>query len=351
MVAPRTQSAMSAATVALACLAPLGVLITTQVRPVQALTIAYCAGINTASRAGNYSIYQSNGLCQTFCQQSFAFAIVQDNLCWCSNYAPGASTASISKCSNECPGYPADLCGGADLYGYIKLDKNVVGTKTTDGTGVTAKPDKNPTTTSPPENAKDDSTSWTPTPITSVETVTGQVRVVTITPTAPPGYDSPSSGDNKKSLTAGGAAGLGIGIAAFLALIGALILFFIRRRKRLAAESDVGPAPPTPNTGYTPQRTMSENSRYVLGTDGRRVVEGWEGRGAGDVADTPVSAGSRRSRLMPVDPRLDPFAPVYQQGGLSGSRESVGSIQDNFDYSRRVVRTGPPILRATNPDA
>lgn len=97
---------------------------------------------------------------------------------------------------------------------------------------------------------------------------------------------------------------------------------------------------------------MSENSRYVLGTDGRRVVEGWEaaGGGSGDVADTPVSAGSRRSRLMPVDPRLDPFAPVYQQGGGSGSRESVGSIQDNFDYSRRVVR-GPPILRATNPDA
>ncbi|OBT78298.1 hypothetical protein VF21_02994 [Pseudogymnoascus sp. 05NY08] len=342
---------MSAATVALACLAPLGVLIATQVRPVQALTMAYCAGINTASRAGNYSTYQSNGLCQTFCQQSFAFAIVQGNLCWCSNYAPGASTASTDKCNTQCPGYPDDLCGGTNLYGYIKLNKDVVGTKTTDGTGVTASPAKNPTTTSPPDNAKGDTSSWTPTPITSVETVTGQVRVVTITPTAPPGTDTSSSDNgNKKSLTAGGAAGLGIGIAAFLALVGALIFFFIRRRKRLAAESDVGPAPPTPNTGYTPQRTMSENSRYVLGTDGRRVVEGWDS-GAGDVADTPASAGSRRSRLMPVDPRLDPFAPVYQQGGASGSRESVGSIQDNLDYSRRVVRTGPPILRATNPDA
>lgn len=44
---------MSAATVALACLAPLGVLMATQVRPVQALDIAYCAGINTASRSGS----------------------------------------------------------------------------------------------------------------------------------------------------------------------------------------------------------------------------------------------------------------------------------------------------------
>ncbi|OBT64204.1 hypothetical protein VE03_06839 [Pseudogymnoascus sp. 23342-1-I1] len=343
---------MSAATIALACLAPLGVLLATQARPVQALDMAYCAGINTASRSGNYSIYQSNGLCQTFCVGSYAFAILQDSVCWCSNYAPGASTESTSKCDTACPGYPDDSCGGTDLYGYIRLTKSIVGTMSTDGTGVTATSDKTPTTTAPADNA--DTSTWTPTPITSVETVTGQVRVVTITPTSPPGTDSSSSSSNsnKKSLTAGGAAGLGIGIAAFLALVGVLVFFFLRRRKRLAAEADAGPAPPTPNTSYTPQRTMSENSRYVLGTDGRRVVEGWEaaGAGSGDAADTPVSAGSRRSRLMPVDPRLDPFAPVYQQGGASGSRESVGSIQDNFDYSRRVVR-GPPILRATNPDA
>ncbi|KFY88908.1 hypothetical protein V500_06059 [Pseudogymnoascus sp. VKM F-4518 (FW-2643)] len=133
---------MSAATIALACLAPLGVLIATQVRPVQALDMAYCAGINTASRAGNYSIYQSNGLCKTFCLESFAFAIVQDKDCWCSNYAPGASTTSTDKCNTECPGYPDDLCGGKGLYGYIKLDKDVVGTKSTDGTGVTATSDK-----------------------------------------------------------------------------------------------------------------------------------------------------------------------------------------------------------------
>jgi cell wall integrity and stress response component len=85
---------------------------------------------------------------------------------------------------------------------------------------------------------------------------------------------------------------------------------------------------------------MSENSRYVLGTDGRQVVEAWE------PADTP---GSRRSRLMPVDQRLDPFAPLYQRGDGSKSRESINTIRDDQDYSRRVHQTGP-ILRATNPD-
>jgi len=85
---------------------------------------------------------------------------------------------------------------------------------------------------------------------------------------------------------------------------------------------------------------MSENSRFVLGTDGRQVVESWE---AGDVP------GSRKSRLMPVDPRLDPFAAVYQRGD-NKSRESINTIRDDHDYSRRVVAHPGPILRATNPD-
>jgi cell wall integrity and stress response component len=52
---------------------------------------------------------------------------------------------------------------------------------------------------------------------------------------------------------------------------------------------------------------------------------------------------------MPVDPRLDPFAPVYQRGEGNVSRESVNTLRDDHDYSRRVHQKGP-ILRATNPD-
>lgn len=74
--------------------------------------------------------------------QSFAFAILQDSNCWCSNYVPGAETSSKDKCNKQCPGYPDDLCGGNNLYGYISLNKDPIGTKTTDGTGVTAKPAK-----------------------------------------------------------------------------------------------------------------------------------------------------------------------------------------------------------------
>jgi cell wall integrity and stress response component len=90
--------------------------------------------------------------------------------------------------------------------------------------------------------------------------------------------------------------------------------------------------------GGVPSRTMSENSRYVLGTNGRQVVETWE----------PESAGSRQSRLVPVDPRLDPFAPLYQRD--NHSRDSVNTLRDDHDYSRRVQQPRP-VLRVNNPDA
>jgi cell wall integrity and stress response component len=72
------------------------------------------------------SIFQSNGLCSDFCGSSYAFAVVQDNGCWCSNYVPGTTTTG---CNEQCPGYPLELCGGNGVYGYIALGKNPSGTQ------------------------------------------------------------------------------------------------------------------------------------------------------------------------------------------------------------------------------
>lgn len=141
--------------------------------------------------------------------------------------------------------------------------------------------------------------------------------------------------------------GLTIGLVALVAIISSIIYFCIRKRnqEKAAEYDDMDRRGSSAGLGSlggpVPSRTMSENSRFVLGTDGRQVVESWE---AGDVP------GSRRSRLMPVDPRLDPFAPVYQRGE-NKSRESVNTIRDEHDYSRRVAgHPHGPILRATNPD-
>jgi len=61
--------------------------------------------------------------------QGYAFGIVQDLLCWCSNYAP-SNTLSVSNCNQQCPGYPYEYCGSSSksLYGYIALGPSASGT-------------------------------------------------------------------------------------------------------------------------------------------------------------------------------------------------------------------------------
>ena len=76
------------------------------------------------------SVYNSNGLCHDQCSDSHAFAVVQGQSCWCSNYIPQAQQDS-SKCNVGCPGFPDDKCGNpADhLYGYIALTMSASGTQ------------------------------------------------------------------------------------------------------------------------------------------------------------------------------------------------------------------------------
>jgi cell wall integrity and stress response component len=183
----------------------------------------------------------------------------------------------------------------------------------------------------------------------SLETVTGQVRTVTVTPTVPPispnlnavSKDHSSGGSR---LGTGGAVGLTIGLVVLAATIGLMVWYYLRKRKQEKSELFENLSRANSVTGQlgssggtVPSRTMSENSRYVLGTNGRQVVETWE----------PESGVKRQSRLIPVDPRLDPFAPLYQQ---NKSRESVNTLRDDHDYSRRVQQPRP-VLRVNNPDS
>jgi len=67
------------------------------------------------------NIYQSNGACQQTCG-GYAFAVVQYQNCWCSNYVP-AHQVSVNQCNLDCPGFPDEKCGNQDqgLYGYVQL--------------------------------------------------------------------------------------------------------------------------------------------------------------------------------------------------------------------------------------
>ena len=75
------------------------------------------------------NLYQSNGACKVECMQNYAFAVVQFQRCWCSNYIP-ANQASVGSCNDDCPGFPDEQCGNLDqgLFGYIALSKSPSGT-------------------------------------------------------------------------------------------------------------------------------------------------------------------------------------------------------------------------------
>lgn len=75
------------------------------------------------------NIYNSNGACHDQCIDDYAFAVVQYQSCWCSNYIP-ADQENVSECSTACPGYPDESCGNSDsgLFGYIQLSISPSGT-------------------------------------------------------------------------------------------------------------------------------------------------------------------------------------------------------------------------------
>lgn len=75
--------------------------------------------------------YQSNGECTDHCKASgtWAYAVIQYNDCWCTNYVP-STTTDITDCQKDCPGYPKEKCGDKDagLYIYIEMSGQPSGT-------------------------------------------------------------------------------------------------------------------------------------------------------------------------------------------------------------------------------
>ncbi|KAM0716537.1 hypothetical protein Q7P37_007982 [Cladosporium fusiforme] len=90
----------------------------------------YCSNQNTGSDySPNTDRYNSFQACSENCGSDYAFAVVQWQSCWCSDYIP-ADQGDTSDCNQDCPGYPDNKCGNEDsgLYGYIALGKTPSGT-------------------------------------------------------------------------------------------------------------------------------------------------------------------------------------------------------------------------------
>ncbi|KAF6239820.1 hypothetical protein HO173_002366 [Letharia columbiana] len=455
-------------------------------RPSVQLSQELCSSQNTGSDSNAVSNhFNSNGACQTACS-GFAFAVVQNQNCWCSNYSP-ADTTSTGNCSEACPGYPYENCGSASsgLFGYVALGNapsGTIGASTSTSTtstptptptttptpiptpaptpttsdtlqavstqplpgvplGTTSSPEATssstsstpsvlstvlpttgpptaipsaanpetvtespsvsisfvsitpsttstsstsqpipvslnltPTTTSTPTTLTTSSTpttiaksstttsssSWSATPFTSVTTVTGQIKTLTITPTSPPATATTiitAAKENNGGFfsSSGKVAGTFVAVSiVLLLLIAGVIWFFLRRSRRRQPE----PAAISSVAGSsTPQRRPSRLSQMgLVGAGGPQrektgptipVIQtsGWgpSNRDGSEKspADTLSAVERRSSYPRVVDQRLEPTA-LWNPLHDNGSHVSVRSFRDDQDYSRRMLRIANP---------
>ncbi|KAI1850113.1 hypothetical protein JX265_003485 [Neoarthrinium moseri] len=298
------------------------------VSPALGATIAYCASLLTTTSNANSSIYQSDGLCSDFCRSSYAYAIVQDSNCWCSDYTPAAAVqVDTSKCDTDCPGYPSDKCGGSGVYGYLSLGKAAAGTLGAD-TSTTAAAG---TTTQAVTDATTPATTVSPSTYVSTVTQGNDVilKTVTVMPTVTGSTDSSASsndvGTGQKGISTGAAVGTAVGVLGGVVIFGAVGVWVWLRRKRQ-------------NQGETMlehQNSFRGSSAGMMSTPRTDFASVWDGEGN--------SMGRRSSRLMPHDPRMDPYAANIYNRFDNKSHESINTLRDDQDYSRRVLRT-------TNPD-
>jgi len=224
--------------------------------------------------------WQSVGRCSGTCSAYAAYGMI-DKMCYCGNKIPAdADKVADSQCNFDCPGFPANNCGGSNnrimVYSIDKSNSNIpkadAATSSTSSTTSTEKP-------SSTASAK-------PTIITT------EASGATVTVSAPAQTTSSSSEkSSSKPNTAGIAAGVVVGVLAILAAAGGAFLF-LRRRKRRAIEEEH-------------RRNATINSF---------------------VGKPPMSAGSSSFN----DTRLDPV--------MAQRRMSDGSIADNQDYSRRILK-------------
>lgn len=344
-----------------------------------ALNIEFCSNFNTgAENQAVTNLYQSNGACFDQCKQGYALAVVQGDTCWCSDYVP-AETASTDECDQTCPGYGFETCGSTrkGLFAYIALNKAPAGTQgPAPSSTETDEPDpattdsstsETPTTSDPPSTSAStseepppptssesatptsfstsftsttsDTSTWSPTPVTSLLTITGEVRTVTITPTEPPRATASLERDDAPNFWSqtGKVVGLFVGLA--LLIILSMLAFFLWHRRRQRPQSGSGAANarasyPTP----PPSRSLSEFG--LLHENRTTLVE----KDMTDHWDQPMAtttADKRSSRARIVDQRLDPRA-IWSSEFDNMSRSSIPSLQDDRDYSRRVLRLANP---------
>ncbi|KAE9990929.1 hypothetical protein EG327_000700 [Venturia inaequalis] len=344
-----------------------------QVQWSYALSAQYCSTQNTGGGASpNSSIYQSNGLCHDTCLASYAFAIVQGQNCWCSNYAPAAQ-GSTSKCNTPCPGFPDELCGNSDqsLYGYISLNVAPSGTlgvassstaasasrssppptstlwtttlaKTSETTPLPQESATSPVTlpsssqvpsaTSAPAAIASSthqaaSASQSPTHVTQVQVVTQSGQIITQTITTTPTVPASPNTSRKNGIAPGYVAAAVIAGLLGLVFIVAGIWLFMRRKENKDGEKGF-----QGGSSRDMQRNISVHSKAGLLAN-RNGVPAINTRNSGQ----PLMDDAATTRLNPN----------ALMANDNGSKTSLNTIDDHRDYGRTLQVTNPDPTRTS----
>lgn len=148
----------------------------------------------------------------------------------------------------------------------------------------------------------------------------------------------------KPGLSNGAVAGITIGAVAAAAILGLLLFLFCWRKPRNDSDQDGNMRRNTSvlskagllRSGSTKPLASKQPPR--LQTSGLAFGAGTGPASAGTLGSDSQMSESRRSRPLFVDQRLNPNALFAQ---TNASRTSVGTLQDNQDYSRPLEIRNP----------
>lgn len=248
-----------------------------------------CYSSTTGLSQNSTDTFNSAGYCSTQCLAlAMPVMATKDSTCYCGSQLPPESTSTDnSSCTTSCPGYPSDKCGGSGLYsvwltGLTYDVTNADASASDTSSSATAKATGKATATG--------------TATASVVTVGGQTVVVTAASSATGTSSASESKSSSGPSKAGIAAGVVIGIVAIAAIAGGAFIF-IRNKKRREVEDEY--------------RRNAAVSSFIAGG-----------------GKPPNSSGGASSFN---DTRLDPAV-------MAQRRMSDGSIADNQDYSRRILK-------------
>ncbi|GKU00687.1 wsc containing protein [Fusarium langsethiae] len=218
----------------------------------------------------------TSGYCWNQCKKKYAVFAMQASSCYCGQlYPQEGDQVDDDKCDWECPGWPYEACGALKKYYSVFNSGKELGPDNYVEEKSTSSAAASSTSAAASTAAGDDSAASTQT----------DDAAATSEAASEPKKDGPN--------VAAIAAGVVVGVVV-VAAIGGGAIFFVRRRRNAEIEEE--------------HRRNAAVNAFINGSK------------------PPGSSGS----ISMTDSRLDPV--------MAHRRLSDGSIADNQDYSRRILR-------------